>query len=162
MRRVIWIQPQVPFTRHQGLIACIPQKLRQGDDSLVQVAFIPRLAALELGAVLVHRPQAGDIYTVEGARAACQSFFFFPLGGGGHHCIYGANGSGVSALFTVISAREQHRTGGRAGGGCVEVCEPDSSVAGDAVDVRSLDLAAEAACIREAQVIGDNQKEIRS
>lgn len=105
----------------------------------------------------------GRRYLHGGGRAGCLSvFLFFPTRGGGHHCIYGANGSGVSALFTVISAREQHRTGGRAGGGCVEVCEPDSSVAGDAVDVRSLDLAAEAACIREAQVIGDNQKEIRS
>ncbi|EZF92893.1 hypothetical protein H113_06334 [Trichophyton rubrum MR1459] len=159
MRRVIWIQPQVPFTRHQGLVACIPQELRQGDDSVVQVAFIPRLAALELGLILAHRPQAGDVYTVEGARGLPVSLSI-PLGG--HRCIYGANGSGVQHVFTVISAREQHRTRGRAGSRCVEVCESHSSVAGDAVDVRCLDLAAEAACIREAQVIGDNHKEIRS
>lgn len=96
MRRVIWIQPQVPFTRHQGLVACIPQELRQGDDSVVQVAFISRLAALELGLILVHRPQAGDVYTIDG-RAGCLSVLFFPTRG--RHCIYGANGSGVQHII---------------------------------------------------------------
>lgn len=94
-----------------------------------------------------------------GARAACQSCFF-PLGVAIAYTERMVQG--FSILFTVISAREQHRTCGRAGGRCVEVCESHSSIAGDAVDVRCLDLAAEAACIREAQVIGDNHKEIRS
>jgi len=65
----------------------------------------------------------------------------------------------TKARNMVIAAAEQHRAGRRAGGAYVKMGRADST-AGERVDVGCFDLAAEAAHIRIAHVIGDDEKDV--
>lgn len=59
----------------------------------------------------------------------------------------------------VVGTGQQHGARGRTGGGGVEVREARAG-ARQPVDVRRADLAAEAAGVREAQVIGEDYEEV--
>ena len=61
----------------------------------------------------------------------------------------------------VVHAGEQHRPGRRAGGGGVEAREPQSG-RGQGVQVRRADLAAEGADVGVAEIVGDQDQDVRT
>ncbi len=61
MGRQFSLQTQVPFAAHQGLIAGLAQQLGQGDDAVIQVAFVARFADQFRGQRFGHGANTGDV-----------------------------------------------------------------------------------------------------
>lgn len=149
-------KPQVPFPRHDGVVARIPQQLGQRDDALVQVSLVTGHAALRCGADLgaLGSVLPGDVGPFDQVPKTCD-VVVCP----GHD--HGAGGTiavspGQEQEGAEMLEKRHLRTSSRS----MKVCETYASIESKTIDIWCADFSSEAAYIGEAQVIGDDDEEV--
>lgn len=145
VREAVLCHAEVPFARHERVVAGVPHDLAQGSDALVEHALVARTTLKDLLARdrLCHLAETCEVV----------------VGAGEEHLFRRTAERKVSALVTDCIACETHGTSGTACGRGVKRRKPYSFVR-ESIEVRRRNLSAKASNVREAEVIGEDDQEV--
>lgn len=162
MRRSLRLQAQVPLASHHRVVASVAQHLGKGHDTLVEVTFVPRHSCSGMSTSISREMRRAYRATptslrlrIVGLPALGQGLTLEP----GPARVVCELDEVAQARDVVVRPRHDHGARGAASRGRVEA-RVAHTLGAQPIDVRRLDLAAEAADVAEAHVIRHDDEEV--